>query len=508
MNAWRMPTWTIERTLRASIVAISATAILVMAIVTFQLARNAGKKAFDEMTALSTVAARARLHDMVQKQVHDFEQIATSWVVATALTDAGGERDTYLTPFLAQKTATSGMRLALYDARGQFVTRTGDDATTGGTAMASEPRGTALPDIDFRVSQDWVVLETPIRRFADNEPIGFLVGSIRPALLAAETSPDIARFYKATIEFYVTTSFVDTPTDLKIVETPRATFAARMTLVAQRYWIEELRSKLALLGLGATLAVLILSIAVARWVAKVISSPVEKLTAAVTKLRNGEQVDPPKVHMPLEIGALSSALFLAFDERSAALQKLENLAHYDSVTGALSRTYFDHRARNLLQVALHRGEPATLLYIDLDCFKTVNDDYGHDAGDHLLQAIIMRARTRLRGQDLIGRRGGDEFVVFLSQMERHADIAALARDLSALITAPVKIDGETYAQVGVSMGAAIFPQDAKKYDALITCADRAMYESKKAGRGRLTFTSGASVELDIMFEHEGTILHP
>jgi diguanylate cyclase (GGDEF)-like protein len=222
----------------------------------------------------------------------------------------------------------------------------------------------------------------------------------------------------------------------------------------------------------------------------------------VKKLRNGEKAVQPSGKMPSEVRDLASAVFLAFEERSAALHKVQSLAHYDGVTGALSRSYFDHRARNLLQVAMRTQDPAALLYIDLDRFKNINDTYGHDAGDILLQSVVTRARTRLRSVDLVGRRGGDEFVVFLPQMMSHEAIATLARELAQLITAPVEIDGETIVQVGVSMGAAVFPDDAEIYDTLVTCADKAMYEAKKAGGGRLSFTSGAVIELASIEQRE------
>lgn len=259
--------------------------------------------------------------------------------------------------------------------------------------------------------------------------------------------------------------------------------------------IDGLQYKLIVIGLVATIGVLAASAVVARRTARRVSASIEELTEAVKKLRNGETVAPPSSRMPAEIKALASALFLAFDERSAALQKVQSLAHNDGVTGALSRAYFDHRARNLLQVAMRTQDQATLLYIDLDRFKSINDAYGHDAGDLLLQTVVTRARTRLRSIDLIGRRGGDEFVVFLPQMVSPEAIAELARELADLITAPVEMDGETVVQVGVSMGAAVFPDDAEKYDALVTCADMAMYEAKKAGGGRLSFPSGAIIEL-------------
>ncbi|MDB5544167.1 MAG: hypothetical protein JWO64_1316 [Hyphomicrobiales bacterium] len=488
--------WTIERTLRSSIILISSVAVLLMASMSWKLARDAGEDARRELTEISVAAAQARLGDSVQKQVRAFEQIAASSLIGMALTDSSGDRQEYLAPFLEQRTLSTGMAFSLYDHRGRLLIHTGGrENGVGSSAMAGAPPGSRLRDIDFRVSTEWIELEAPIRFLADKMPIGFLVGSIRPAQLAADTSVAASKFYSANVQFYVTPAFIDQPMHMKIIETPRSTLAARMELVTQASWIDDMQYKLMIIGFLAMLAALGASVIGARWAAGTVSSPIADLTEAVEKLRNGEKAVAPSGKMPSEISELASALFLAFDERSAALHKVQSLAHYDGVTGALSRAYFDHRARNLLQIAMRSQDAATLLYIDLDRFKNINDAYGHDAGDLLLQTAVTRARQRLRSVDLIGRRGGDEFVVFLPQMTSPEAIAELARELAALITAPVEIDGETTVRVGVSMGAAVFPDDAEKYDALMTCADKAMYEAKKAGRGRLSFPSGAIIEL-------------
>jgi diguanylate cyclase (GGDEF)-like protein len=488
--------WTIERIVRMSIVAISAAAILTMALVSWKLVRDAGDETMRELTEVSVATVQARISDSVQRQIHEFRQIAASTAISTALMDSRGGREGYLEPFLEQRTQSTGLIFALYDYRGRLLVRTGPpNGPIGASLMAGEPVGATLRDVEFRVSKDQIEFEAPFRFFADNKPIGFLVGSLNPALLTSETALATSRFYSVNVSFYVTSAFVEQRWHMKIVETPRATLAARIELTPHTSWVNAMLRKLTIVGFAATVAVFLASILVARWAAKAISSPIGELTEALEKLRNGEKAPRPSASMPSEIKGLASALFLAFEERGAALQKLQNLAHYDGVTGALSRAYFDHRARNVLQAALRTKDPVTLLYIDLDRFKEINDAFGHDAGDLLLQALVTRARTRLRSVDLIGRRGGDEFVVFLPQTGSPAAIEAIAQDLSRLMTAPLEIDGETCVQVGVSIGASVFPDDAETYDALVTCADKAMYEAKKAGRGRLSFATGRTVEL-------------
>lgn len=496
MNNRHLSMWTIERVVRMSIVAISAAAILTMAIVSWKLVRDAGDETMRELTEISVATVKARIGDSVQRQIQEFRQIAASTAISTALMDSRGGREGYLEPFLEQRTQSTGLMFALYDYRGRLLVRTGPgQQPISASAMAGEPVGANLRDIDIRVSKDDIEFEAPIRFFADNRPIGFLVGSLNPALLSSDATSATSRFHSVKVSFYVTSSFVEQPSHMKIVETPRATLAARIELTPNRSSIDAMLRKLTIVGILASALVFVASILMARWTAKAISAPIGELTEAVKRVRNGETPPRLSASMPAEIEGLARLLFQTFEERSAALQRLQNLAHYDGVTGALSRAYFDHRARNLMLASLRANDPATLLYIDLDRFKEINDAFGHDAGDLLLQALVTRARTRLRSVDLIGRRGGDEFVVFLPQTGSPAAIEALAQELSRLLTAPLEIDGQTCVQVGVSIGASVFPDDADKYDALVTCADKAMYEAKKAGRGRLCFASGRVIEL-------------
>lgn len=502
MQLFRRADWTIERTIRTGIVAVSSSAVLLTASLAWKLAFDAGQDTLREVIELSRETSQNRITTVIQRHIGEIEQIASSNVIATALTDSSG-REGYLAPFLEQRSQATGLTFAIFDYRGRILIRTGRTGNTLDTPKMSRA-GAEISDLDFFVGQSDLEFEAPIRFFADNKPIGFLMARIPSSVLAADADLLSSKFFSAKVNFYASDKFIEKSSHVKLADNGKKILAAEIELTPQSDWLENTLHKVTTLGAIATLTILLAGLVMARFTAHRIASPIQELTRAVKKLREGEEIGTPKGEMPVEIDTLSSALFLAFEERSAALNKLQNLAHYDNLTGTLSRAYFDHQARNMLQIADRHHVSATLIYIDLDRFKEINDTYGHDAGDILLTTVTTRIQRRLRTNDLIGRRGGDEFVLLLSPLADHGDIGALAYDLSRLITMPVDIGEGVSVSVGVSMGAATYPDDSDNYNELMTLADRAMYESKKDGRGRMTFASGPTVQL---VSHEWSASH-
>ena len=494
MAAFSWTDWTVERTIRTGIVVITSAAVLLMASLSWKLAQDARENTLRELMEISEETARIRVRDLVLRQVNEFSQIATSNVIATALTDSSG-REAYLAPFLQQRTVATGLNFGIFDYRGRMLMRTGDMNYSLVPPKMATPRAD-IHDLDFDVDEQMISFEAPIRFFADNKPIGFLVGRIMPSTITSDVELISSKFYSADVSFYVTRDAPSHRNHVKLIEAGDKALIAAINLTPQTNWLDATLKKISVLGLVATVAILLASLIVARITAHRINSPLRELTRAVAKLRRGEHVERLSGDMPREIETLSSALFLAFEERADALNKLQNLAHYDNLTGTLSRAYFDHQARNLLQISLRNKVAATMIYLDLDRFKEINDTYGHDAGDMLLTTVTTRIQRRMRTNDLIGRRGGDEFVLLLSPLGDYGDIGALAFDLSRMITMPVDIGAGVSVSVGVSMGAAIFPQDADAFNELMTAADRAMYQAKKEGRGRLAFASGKVITLN------------
>jgi diguanylate cyclase (GGDEF)-like protein len=163
------------------------------------------------------------------------------------------------------------------------------------------------------------------------------------------------------------------------------------------------------------------------------------------------------------------------------------LASHDALTGLPNRRLFLEMGYSHLSRARRSRKLFALMYVDLDRFKSINDTLGHHVGDMLLQTVATRLQSALRESDVIARMGGDEFTVILNEIDSVADIVLVASKIIELISRPcTNLEGHDV-QVSPSIGIAIFPQDGHSVEMLCQHADAAMYQSKRAGRGRYTF---------------------
>jgi diguanylate cyclase (GGDEF)-like protein len=158
-------------------------------------------------------------------------------------------------------------------------------------------------------------------------------------------------------------------------------------------------------------------------------------------------------------------------------------AFHDSLTGLASRGLFLERMTQMFAAAGSDGAQVALLFVDLDRFKAVNDTLGHAAGDQVLMVTGERIKSQLRAGDLAGRFGGDEFAVLMAQVYGEAEAVAVAERLCAALSAPVIIGGR-HLDVNASVGIALGTPGQTDPSGLMRCADIAMYQAKRSGRGR------------------------
>lgn len=193
-------------------------------------------------------------------------------------------------------------------------------------------------------------------------------------------------------------------------------------------------------------------------------------------------------------GLLMSALSKSDEEKQELIGELEEekrrayeLAAHDHLTGLPNRRIFHELVVSHLASFKRSRKLCALMYLDLDRFKAINDNLGHHVGDLLLQTISIRLRDALRESDVIARLGGDEFGLMLTGIESIDDVALVASKIIENIGLPcINLDGHDI-QITPSIGIAIFPRDGQDLDSLTRHADSAMYQSKRAGRGRFTF---------------------
>lgn len=183
------------------------------------------------------------------------------------------------------------------------------------------------------------------------------------------------------------------------------------------------------------------------------------------------------------LGLRSKALRLAAENARTERDTLHWLAHTDPLTNLPNRRGMQEALSNALRLCCHEQQLAVYL-LDLDGFKPVNDEHGHDVGDELLVAVARRLQGHVRATDLVARLGGDEFVVVASALESPAQAHDLANKLLDAFHAPFTLSS-TKVQVGLTIGYALAPLDAYDAASLLKLADAAMYQGKQNGKFRV-----------------------
>jgi diguanylate cyclase (GGDEF)-like protein/PAS domain S-box-containing protein len=161
--------------------------------------------------------------------------------------------------------------------------------------------------------------------------------------------------------------------------------------------------------------------------------------------------------------------------------KLERIAHYDLLTNLPNRVLLAKRLNQAIKHSQLQQNSLAVAFMDLDGFKAINDNYGHDIGDQFLVEVSNGLKASLRAGDTIARIGGDEFIIIMANLDEFSDCEHVLNRLLKSASAPVNI-AEAVMQVSASIGVTVFPQDNVDADQLIRHADQAMYVAKQGGK--------------------------
>jgi diguanylate cyclase (GGDEF)-like protein/PAS domain S-box-containing protein len=172
-------------------------------------------------------------------------------------------------------------------------------------------------------------------------------------------------------------------------------------------------------------------------------------------------------------------------QRKENEKRIDYLANFDALTGLPNRTQLDIRIKDLLSLARRHKQEFSIMFLDLDHFKDINDTLGHRIGDELLIHASHRLKTILREEDTLARFGGDEFIILLPNIDMNG-VSQVAQKLLDTFKKPFDIDGNELS-ISVSIGIALYPNDGLDFDTLYKNADTAMYRAKKEGRNGFYF---------------------
>jgi len=173
----------------------------------------------------------------------------------------------------------------------------------------------------------------------------------------------------------------------------------------------------------------------------------------------------------------------------AAKEELKNQAHHDYLTGLYNRRYFQQISQDLINLAKRETSKLSIIMLDIDKFKMVNDTYGHSAGDQVLKHFAKTLTEYTRNSDIVARLGGEEFAVLLHSDEKGAEVIA-EKMRKAIESQPVTIDTENYISLTVSLGvSSVDVENDVNIDTALNKSDTALYKAKNSGRNKVIIHS-------------------
>jgi two-component system, cell cycle response regulator len=219
--------------------------------------------------------------------------------------------------------------------------------------------------------------------------------------------------------------------------------------------------------------------------AQSILKPLKLLNIGVAHFGDGDLSYRIALKTQDEIEQLANTINGMAAKLEQSQQALRELATIDGLTGVSNRREFNRRLTVEIERSRREGHPVSLLMVDIDHFKKLNDTYGHQSGDDALRHFSALIKKEVRPGDLPARYGGEEFAVILPHADR-SDVFAVAERLRTLIAAQdIEIQNNQRVKVTASLGCATFPMDAATEESLMAEADAALYKAKKSGRNRV-----------------------
>lgn len=258
-------------------------------------------------------------------------------------------------------------------------------------------------------------------------------------------------------------------------------------------------------AMGGILIALLASFGIVLF-SKRITQPIFEIVSMANRVRSGDLSGKLQIQSQDELGVLADninhmiqGLRVSNEKRQQAEDKIRDIAYHDALTGLPNRNHFLVHVKKLFEESLPRAEFASLFFVDVDKFKGVNDTYGHAVGDGLLIEFGRRIVEIAGNKESVCRYGGDEFIMFLTGMDRD-DTEAICEALVEKMRKVFNISGNSF-YLSASVGVAMYPYDADDVDTLLKKADAALYVSKGSGRDQYNIYH-EGMEMQVEDKHE------
>ncbi len=216
----------------------------------------------------------------------------------------------------------------------------------------------------------------------------------------------------------------------------------------------------------------------------------EQKNAEQAIIRAKETLEQQVIERTRELANTVKQLQEEIEEREKIAAELDFLANHDALTGLPSLRLCKDRLDQSLAEARRNRQTSAVMFLDLDGFKAVNDQYGHEFGDLVLKVTADRIKAEIRETDTVARIGGDEFVIILSSLPENGIAQRIATNLNAQLANPIIIE-QVEVGISASIGISLYPENGTTAEELIRTADKAMYRVKRAGKNDFGFVSSA-----------------
>ena len=237
-----------------------------------------------------------------------------------------------------------------------------------------------------------------------------------------------------------------------------------------------------------TLAGVLVLVAGSLLSARSVTRPVQRMAEAARRVEQGDYTHPLEVTQKDEIGQLAVSFNPMLDGIVSREREILRLAYEDGLTALPNRAMFNEQLEQAVRTARRGGQAISVLLLDMDRFKAINDTLGHPVGDQALREVGRRVRNTLRDSDIVARLGGDEFAVLLATGGMDRAPTVVAQKILKALEDPLVIEGQTM-DVACSIGIARYPEHGEDANALVRAADVAMYNAKRNQGGFAIYDS-------------------